>query len=192
MREIIILIGLSYSFSGLSFAQFNHTDSLKISTCEPISYEQDFLPMEAVERHSENQGFKKWILAKGKKTIRKIAAGVKRTKKQLKYHIVQWAIKTVVPPAVMPTVFAKSDGEENKQSIGFWSLMTYLASLLFLVTVPGFGLLVLLASIVMAMIGTVRDKNGLAILVLVLGFVTLLFLLILALFESLFIFFLFA
>ena len=192
MREIIIFIVLSYSFSGLSFAQFNHTDSLKLSTCEPISYEQDFLAIEAVERHSEKQGLKKWILAKGKKTLRKIADGVKRTKQQLEYHIVQWTMKTVPHPAVMRTVFAKNDGEENKRNIGFWSLMTYLASLLFLVTVPGFGLLVLLASLIMAMIGTVRDRNGLAILVLVLGFVTLLFLLILALFESLFIFFLFA
>ena len=187
MRTLFIVSVFSFCFLGFCSAQFNQVDSFRIHTCEPISSGQVFLSSAELTKRSENTGLKNWILAKGKKTLRKMAVSVKRTKTQIGFYVRQWAMKSVAHPAVMRIVLANSNGEKNKKSIGFWSLMMYLASLFFLAFVPGFGLLILLASLVIAMIGTVRDKNGLAILVLVLGFVTLLFLLILALFQSLFV-----
>jgi hypothetical protein len=174
----------------LPMACLGQENSSIITSCEPIAdakYQPSFME---VNSESKKGRLYSWLRSKVGKTVQSLNAKVQTAKYKVQQYTKKLLWKGATHPVLARTIFANTLDEKKGMGLGFWALMTFLGSLLFLAILPSFGFLALIASIVMAIIGTVRDRDGLSILVLVLGFFTLLLLLIIALFQSLFVVFL--
>ena len=185
MRPLFICLCLIISLASISTAQKQKPSSEPVIGIEPTLATEKQFSLEDINRKQQRLGLSKWVLRKMKKTVRGLEASIARRKTQLFEKILPPAIKVISQARLSATLFNAEEAEESEGlSAGAWALITFLASLLFLPLSPGLGLLTLLVSFILSMIGTVRDKNGLAILILVLSSITFLLLLVLALFEA--------
>jgi len=193
MRSLFICISLMISLVSISIAQPPKPFSKPVMSIEPTLVSEKQLALEDIHRKQQRLGFSKWVLQKVKKTVRGLEASISRRKTKLFQKILPPVVKVISQPGWSAVPFFKAAEEEESEglSVGAWALITFLASLLFLPLSPGFGLLTLLVSFILSMVGTVRDKQGLAILILVLSSITFLFVLILALFDALLVVFFF-
>ena len=192
MRSLFICISLMISLVSISIAQPPKPFSKPVIGIEPTLVTEKQLSIEDIHRKQQRLGFSKWVLQKVKKTVRGLEASISRRKTKLFQKILPPVVKVISQPGWSAVPFKAAEEEESEGlSVGAWALITFLASLLFLPLSPGFGLLTLLVSFILSMVGTVRDKQGLAILILVLSSITFLFVLILALFDALLVVFFF-
>lgn len=187
MRFVIFILIISIH-PAFSISQPSAESGYGLSTCEPVSYDLPTDLKSDTEVKKGNANWHNWLGGKVKKSWRSIRRKFRKVNKQVKGYTRQVVLKGVTHPLLLPAFFSDAQVEKDGLSTGFWALITYLASLVFLSFIPGFGLLVLLASFIIAMIGTVRDKDGLAIFILVMSAVTFLLVLVLALFEAFIIF----
>jgi len=192
MRPLFICLSLIILLASISTAQSPKPISEPVMSIQPTLVSEKQLALEDIHREQKRLGFSKWVLQKVKKTFRGLEATISRRKTKLFQKILPPVVKVISQPGWSAVPFKAAEEEESEGlSVGAWALITFLASLLFLPLSPGFGLLTLLVSFILSMVGTVRDKQGLAILILVLSSITFLFVLILALFDALLVVFFF-
>ncbi|NBC24553.1 MAG: hypothetical protein GVX78_02940 [Bacteroidetes bacterium] len=186
MRILVICLMLSFASVSVGLTQTSEAGAKAISTCEPTVFSSNPISLHDIRHEQGSQSFSKWLMNKMRNISRMGAECLHRGKKYLSKKIASFLGNDSVHLWLQAAKYVTNEKEESSGlSIGVWALLTFLLAVFSFAASPGFGLLVLLTSFILAIIGTVRDKDGLAILILVLSGLTFLLVLVFAMFEAL-------
>lgn len=186
MRITVLCFILAISAVSVATTQTPKADSETNLTCEPSVFFSNPVSLHDIRDDQQTQGFTKWLMNKVGDVSQICIKWLNRGKKYLSKKITSFMSNDSGPVWLKAAKYMTKEKEESSGlSAGVWAVITFIIALFSIAAAPGFGLLVLLTSFILAMIGTVRDKDGLAILILVLSGLTFLFVLVLAMFEAL-------
>ncbi|NBB89557.1 MAG: hypothetical protein GVX96_07225 [Bacteroidetes bacterium] len=186
MRILVLYLILSFASVSIGLTQTPEAGAKAISTCEPTVFSSNPISLQDIRHEQGTQSFSKWLMNKMTNISRMPAEWLHRGKKYLSKKITSYMGNDSVHLWLQAAQYITNEKVKSSGlSTGVWALLTYILAVFSIAAAPGFGLLVLITSFILAMIGTVRDKDGLAILILVLSGLTFLFVLVLAMFEAL-------